>query len=87
MLTVMKMERKDHSIPKKKRVACTKNMHSKYISIIGQSRTFITVACNFFFCGIYVKFCPKISLHAISPLFFFFLNKPVTFISKRVFTF
>lgn len=48
MLTVMKMERKDHSIPKKKRVACTKNMHSKYISIIGQSRTFITVACNFF---------------------------------------
>lgn len=48
MLTVMKMERKDHSIPKKKRVACTKNMHSKYISIIGQTRTFITVACNFF---------------------------------------
>lgn len=87
MLTVMKMERKDHSIPKKKRVACTKNMHSKYISIIGQSRTFITVACNFFLWHL----CEILSKNKFTCnfpfFFFFFLNKPVTFISKRVFTF
>lgn len=79
MLTVMKMERKDHSIPKKKRVACTKICIQSTFQLLANLEHLLQLHVNFFLWHL----CEILSKNKFTcnfPFFFFLFFKQTGYI-------
>lgn len=79
MLTVMKMERKDHSIPKKKHVACTKICIQSTFQLLANLEHLLQLHVIFFLWHL----CEILSKNKFTcnfPFFFFFFFKQTGYI-------